>query len=334
MLGLNMRPIFVSACLFFAALAPGQTAQPASPNAVKLTKYILGVADLDKSYAFYHALGLDLQNNAAALPKPNALPEMLLKLVDVPLGTKFRNMMLKIPNAAFPLEVTEFTNLDVHPAMPRIQDPGASLLVLDVDDVDAALAAAKKAGGEVVTTGGKPVKRASGPGRVVTVKDPDGYYVELAQTTATASGAPSGPGKVIGAGFGSMVVQNAEKAAAFYRDHFGFAAKTNAWTSNFDANLGTPGAQIQTAEVTVPGTTLSWRFVEFKGVARKPYTPRIPDPGAPGLGLQVHDIDAAIAAIKAAGGSSITQGGNIKMGTGKVGFVRDPNGILVELAQP
>ena len=216
--------------------------------------------------------------------------------------------------------------MDVHAAKPRIQDPGASLLVLDVDDLDAALAAAKKAGGEVISTGGAPVKRASGPGRVVTVKDPDGYYVELAQTTATASGS----GKVIGAGFGSMVVQNAEKAAAFYRDHFGFAAKTNARTSNFDANLGVPGAQVLTAEVTVPGTTLSWRFMEFKGVDRKAYTPRIPDPGAAGLGLQVHDIDAAIAAVKAAGGSSVTQGGNVKLGNGKVGFVRDPNGILVE----
>jgi catechol 2,3-dioxygenase-like lactoylglutathione lyase family enzyme len=330
-----MRPLFVSACLLFAALAPGQSVQPATPNAVKLTKYILGVADLDKSYAFYHALGLDLQNNAvqnnaAALAKPNTLNDALRGLVDVPPGTKFRNMMLKIPNAAFPIEVTEFTAMDVRPAKPRIQDPGASLLVLDVDNLDAALDAAKKAGGEVISAGGSPVKRASGPGRVVTVRDPDGYYVELAQTTATASGS----GKVVGASFGSMVVQSSEKAASFYRDHFGFAVKSNAPTSNFDANLGTPGAQVQTAEVTVPGTTLSWRFMEFKGVDRKPYTPRIPDPGAAGLGLQVQDIDAAIAAVKAAGGSSVTQGGSVKLGSGKVGFVRDPNGILVELAQP
>ena len=330
MLGLNMRPLFVSACLFFAALAPGQTAQPAGPNAVKLTKYILGVADLDKSYAFYHALGLDLQNNAPALTaKPNALNDALRGLVDVPPGTKFRNMMLKIPGAEFPIEVTEFTGMDVHAAKPRIQDPGASLLVLNVDDVNAALAIAKKAGGEVITTGGSPVKRARGADRVVTVKDPDGYYVELAQPTDAASGS----GKVIGATFGSMVVQNAEKAAAFYRDHFGFAAKTNGPTPNFNANLGTPGAQVVTAEMTVPGTTLSWRFIEFQGVDRKPYTPRIPDPGAPAIGLQVRDIDAAIAAVKAAGGSSVTQGGNVKLGNGKVGFVRDPNGLLVELAQ-
>jgi catechol 2,3-dioxygenase-like lactoylglutathione lyase family enzyme len=324
-----MRPHFLSACLLFAALAPGQTVQPVAPNAVKLTKYILGVTDLDKSYAFYHALGLDLQNNAPALPKPNTLAEMLLKLVDVPPGTKFRNMMLKIPNTPFPLEVTEFTSMDVRPAKPRIQDPGASLLVLDVDDVDAALAAARKAGGEVVTTGGSPVKRTSGPGSVVTLKDPDGYYVELAQTTAAASGS----GKVIGATFGSMVVENSEKAGSFYRDQFGFTAKTNAWTSNFDANLGTPGAQVQTTEVTVPGTTLAWRFMEFKGVDRKAHTPRIPDPGAPAIGLQVRDIAAGIAAVKKTGGVSVTQGGSVKLGNGQVGFVRDPSGLLVELTQ-
>ena len=221
---------------------------------------------MDKSYAFYHALGLDLQNNAPALTaKPNTLNDMLLKLVDVPAGTKFRNMMLKIPNTEFPLEVTEFTGMDVRPAKPRLQDPGASLLVTDVDDVDAALAAAKKAGGEVVTIGGVPIKRTVGPGRVITLKDPDGYYVELAQTTEAASGT----GKIIRANFGSMVVQNAEKAAAFYRDQFGFSVKTNAPTTNFNNNLGTPGAEVLTSEVTVPGTTLAWRFMEFKGMDRK-----------------------------------------------------------------
>jgi len=73
--------------------------------------------------------------------------------------------------------------------------------------------------------------------------------------------------------------------------------------------------------------------MEFKGVDRKPYMPRIPDPGAPAIGLQVRDMDAAIAGVKAAGGSSVTQGGNVKLGNGKVGFLRDPNGLLVELAQ-
>jgi catechol 2,3-dioxygenase-like lactoylglutathione lyase family enzyme len=324
-----MRALATLTCLLFATLTLGQAAEPTAPNAVRLTKYILGVADLDRTYAFYHALGLDLEN-AAALNKPNPLPDMLLKLVDVPSGTKFRNMMLKIPNAPFALEVTEFSNMDLRPAKPRVQDPGASLLTLAVGDVDAALATAKKAGGEVVTAGGSPVAGVGRAGRVVILRDPDGYYVELAQPR----GIPLSDGKVIGAAFGSLVVPDSEKAAAFYRDRFAFAVKTHAWTSDYNAAFGTSGNQVRSAEVTIPGANLSLGFFEFKGVNPKPYTPRIPDPGAPAIGLEVRDIDAAIAAVKAAGGSSITQGGIAKLGAGKVGFVRDPSGILVELAQP
>lgn len=162
------------------------------------------------------------------------------------------------------------------------------------------------------------------------MKDPDGYYVELAQPVAMPAGAP---GKAIGAAF-SSVVENSEKAAAFYRDRFGFDDKATDWTSGFDAVFGTPAAQVRTANVTIPGTNVSWEFFEFKGVERKPVIARIPDPGAAVLGLQVRDIDAAVAAVKATGGVSITQGGSVKLGNGKVGFVRDPNGTLVELAQP
>ena len=48
----------------------------------------------------------------------------------------------------------------------------------------------------------------------------------------------------------------------------------------------------------------------------------------------MRDIEAAIAAVKAAGGASITQGGSARLGNGKVGFVRDSSSILVELAHP
>jgi predicted enzyme related to lactoylglutathione lyase len=316
------------ACLLFAALAPGQAGPPPASNAIRITKYVLGVADLDRTYAFYHALGLDL-DKAGALNKPNPLSDALLKLVDVPAGTKFRNMILKIPNAPFTLEVTEFSNMDLMAVKPRIQDPGASLLVLTVDDLDAALATAKTAGAGVVSTGGSPVAD-SDRGRAITVTDPDGYYVELVQASGTASGTE----KVVGAAFGSMVVQDAEKAGAFYRNRFGFTMKVNGWTSKSSAILGVPHAKMRAVDVTIPGTDMVWEFLEFKDVARKAVVPRIPDPGAPAIGLQVHEMDAAIAGVKAAGGISITQGGSVKLGSGRVGFIRDPSGILVELTQP
>jgi catechol 2,3-dioxygenase-like lactoylglutathione lyase family enzyme len=324
-----MRGSSAVVCLAVLTLASGQTSRPASGNAVRLTKYILGVADLNRTYTFYHALGLDLENGKA-LTKPNPLPEMLLKLVGVPAGTKFRNMMLKIPNTPFDLEVTEFSNLEVHPARPRIQDPGSSLFLLAVGDLDAALATAKQAGAEVVTTGGAPVAGSGRAARMIVLKDPDGYYLELAQPVAMPRGAP---GKAIGAAFFSVVVDS-QKTAAFYRDQFGFEITTTDWTSQFDAGLGTPGVHVRTAAAAIPGTNVSWGFFEFKGADRKPYRPRIPDPGASALGLQVRDIDAAVAAMKAAGGTELTEGGSVHLGNGKVGFVRDPNGFLVELAQP
>jgi catechol 2,3-dioxygenase-like lactoylglutathione lyase family enzyme len=321
-----MRSLAATASLIFASLVQAQTAQPPVPNAIRLTKYILGVADLDRTYAFYHALGLELENGAA-LNKPNVLPEMLQRLVSVPAGTKFRNAMLKIPNAPFALEVTEFSSLELHPVKPRIQDPGASHLLLMVDNVEAMLAKAKEAGAEVVTAGGAPVPVPEGRG--VTVRDPDGYSVEFGQ----APDIPPGNGRIVGSRF-AWVVPDVEKAAAFYRDQFGFQARITDWSTSDNQNLGTLGAQLRLAGMNIPGTGLGWAIGEFKDVDRKPYTPRIPDPGAAAVGLEVRDIDAAIAAVKAAGGTSITLGGRIKLGNTRVGFVRDPNGILVELAQP
>jgi len=336
-----MRPhrltgFIISAFLALSGLPARAADHGASPNGAKLTKYIIGVADLDKSYAFYHALGVEL-DRPAALGKPAPLPGMLLKLVDVPAGTKFRNAMLKIPGADFALEVTEFTGMDVHPGKPRLYDPGASLLILTVRNVDAALAAAKGAGAEVVTTGGVPL--GVGPktaNRAVFVKDPDSFYVELVQPAQLpATTAPAGS-NIIGARFGSIVA-DAEKAAQFYRDTFGLEAKVNDWTSN--ENLlklsGLTGGQLRNASVTVPGTTLAWSFFEFKTPGINPYKLRIPDPGAPAIGFQVKDIGAASAEMKAKGGAVITTGdGRMQMPTGDaVAFTRDPNGILVELAQ-
>jgi catechol 2,3-dioxygenase-like lactoylglutathione lyase family enzyme len=322
-----MKPrLLAPVTLMLAGLASAQATQPA-PNAVRLTKYILGVSDLDHTYAFYHALGMDFENPKATLGQPNTLAEMLLKLVDVPPGTKFRNIMLKIPNAPFSLEATEFSSTDLHPVEPRIQDPGASLLVLMVRDVEAALKVAKRLGGQVVTTGGVPVTVGTTCCAVI-VKDPDGYYVEFQKAPGE-----NGP-NITGARFVS-VVQDAEKAAAFYHDKLGFETKVNDWTSIYNQAMGTSRqAQFRTADATIPGTNLLWRFAEFKDIDRTPYAPRIPDPGAPALGLQVRDLDAAVGAVKAAGGASITQGGSVGLGNGKVGFVRDPGGVLVELAQP
>ena len=306
-----------------------------APNGVKLTKYIIGVADLEKSYAFYHALGFELQR-PGPVGKPALLNDTIRKLVDVPAGAKFRNTMMNIPGADFAFETTEFSGMTLQPGKPRVFDAGASLLILTVRDINVALDAAKKQGGEVVTVGGVPV--GIGPNnstKAVFVKDPDSFYVEFLQpATLPATTAPASS-NVIGARFGSTV-ENAEKAAQFYREHFGLEVNVGAWTT--DETLlklaGLTRGQRRNATVTVPGSALTWTFFEFKTEGTKAFALRIPDPGAPAIGFQVRNLLTATSDIKAKGGSVITVDGQMKMPTGDaIAFTRDPNGVLVEFAE-
>src|SRR5579871_2587607 len=112
---MNQSFFAVAAIGAILGLAPARAAEPAAQvNGVRLTKYIIGVSDLDRSYAFYHALGVELQGSQG-IRKPAALPDPIRGLVDVPSGTKFRNAMLTIPGADFALEMTEFSSLDLRP---------------------------------------------------------------------------------------------------------------------------------------------------------------------------------------------------------------------------
>ena len=70
----------------------------------------------------------------------------------------------------------------------RVQDPGATTLVLIVRNVDEAFAPLKQAAVPVVTLGGAPIAVDGGKARAVVVKDPDGHFVELRQPTVVVTG--------------------------------------------------------------------------------------------------------------------------------------------------
>jgi catechol 2,3-dioxygenase-like lactoylglutathione lyase family enzyme len=315
------------------ALAPVlATAAPATQG--KFIKYVQTIADMDRSYAFYKALGLEADGPAAA-GKKTALNAMVVRLTGSPTETMtFRNAYLKVPGAAFQFEFTEFTGSPQQAVSPRLQDPGASLLVLKVRSADAALSAAMGAGARVVTLGGKPV--VSGPERIraVLVRDPEGYYVEFQEVAAPSPDAPAG--NIIGGHFDS-VVADAEQAGAFYHEHFGLDAQ--AQPPSRDAALlkvlGLKKGEFHRSTVTTAGSTIELTFISISGVDRKPVAPRIIDPGAPAFGFAVTDFDAAFEAYKAAGSKVATRDAPIRRpGGGSVSFVIDPFGLAVELQQP
>jgi catechol 2,3-dioxygenase-like lactoylglutathione lyase family enzyme len=305
----------------------------AASNVVRISKYIISVSNADRSAAFYREVfGIILANNATAVPMARPIPEPVQQLTNVPAPAMFRATLLTIPGAAdgFVFEHTEFTG-PVRPASrPGMGDPGASFLVLNVRDLDAAVAGVKRMGGTIVTTNERPVE--NNGNRAVFATDPDGAFIELIQPPQVPAAAPGAP-LVLSSARVAFVVADAEKAGQFYRDKFGLTVRMpGAW--NEDQRLaglpGLPGSKVRSATVTVPGTTLSWQFYEYGGIARTPHVRNIPDPGAAAIGVEVRDTAAALEILKAAGGSVLSRGGKPVEGR-NYAFARDPNGVLLEV---
>src|SRR5262245_39551749 len=125
--------------LVVSAQRAGGPAQGAAGAAgiVRVAKYATGVANMEKSVAFYHdAFGIDLRSGTR-LGAPSELTAQLSSFANVPPGAKFRAAFLTVPGGLgnFDYELTEFTGPPRPPRVPRIQDPGASVLILSVVDV-------------------------------------------------------------------------------------------------------------------------------------------------------------------------------------------------------
>jgi catechol 2,3-dioxygenase-like lactoylglutathione lyase family enzyme len=327
----KIASLSLSTLLSAALLSTAALAQSAPVSPLKFTKWIITVTDLEKSIAFYHdAFGFEMNPNTQLRPL-GAANAGILKLTNSPEGTMFRNSTIRSAALDWNLEITEFHTPDGKPAAMRLQDPGTTYLRLRVRDIDAAVAGALKHGGAVNSVGGKVMT--AGKNKVVMLKDPDGHFIEVTQPGEIAADAPAGQ---LLAGNFVAVVADADKAANFYKAQLGLENQIVGWNTNETTMnmFGTPGAQMHRASIFVPGTKLQLEFIQFKGIDTKGYNLRVSDQGSAQLGLQVPDLDAAVAAFTANGGSTETQGGEVKRATGGgQSFVRDMNGFLVELTQ-
>jgi catechol 2,3-dioxygenase-like lactoylglutathione lyase family enzyme len=249
-----------------------------------------------------------------------------------------RQVNLNIPGSAWRLEVLEFTDIGRKTVDARIQDPGATTLVLVVRDVDGLLAKLKPQKIQVVTPGGHPVPLTTGAGsaRAVVVKTPDGQFVELQQPDSLPADPALPAGSVIG-GRVRVTVADTDATLRLYRDQLAFRSDEGAFTGEASrlALMGTPGAQFRVASTTVPGAPQqTLEFIEFKGIDRKPLRTRIQDPGSAKIQLRVSDMSAVMAAFKTAGGTVVTTGGTYMIYAGvPTVIIRDMNNIFMNLQQ-
>jgi catechol 2,3-dioxygenase-like lactoylglutathione lyase family enzyme len=304
-----------------------------------LIGYMIVPDALEKSVEFYsHLLGLQM---------PNGDPRARLKWYDVvPFLTEMygvkdraRNFTLRIPGADIGVEPMQWSASKGKLLQPRPQDPGASQLVLTVNDIDELLMWLTKGGVKVVTAGGKPVafSNSEGKGRAVVVQDFHGYFVRLVQPdplpqSGGANGATS-PAYIMGANV-AITVEDTERAARFYENALGVKVQRgDGFTAdpNELAILGMKGpAQYRHSTVMFPGKS-QLHLIEFKGVDRKPIHPQIVDPNAVVLRVAVRGMDALYTKIKEAQAQIVSVSGAPYLnGRTRWLMLRDPDNFYVQ----
>jgi catechol 2,3-dioxygenase-like lactoylglutathione lyase family enzyme len=314
---------FLPAIAFAAALTAGVSAQAPTPAPVKgattgFMHAIHATNNVETTLSFYRdVFGLDTK------VQPFTNPGVPL-LTNSP-GVNLRVAMLRIPGRGFNFELTEFTNTERKPAQPKLTDPGAPHMTLIVKDVSAVVAAAKQRGATFITTGGAAV--ADG----VFVRDPDGYIVAARQEAGGDA-----PGNVIGAEMG-LTVGDMDASMKFWRDMLGWEfSNPSPWTTQpqLDNLYGVPkGTRVRSVRATVPGSTARIEMLQFEGVKGTPFDLRVPDPGASGMAIRVAAIQELLPKLKAAGIRVISKDGALVEWDAKTRnvFVKDPNGLLIEL---
>jgi catechol 2,3-dioxygenase-like lactoylglutathione lyase family enzyme len=204
-----------------------------------------------------------------------------------------------------------------------------------VRDVDQVAAAAKKVNAPIVTSGGAPLSAPTSIGTVkaIVMRDPDGYFVEAIQGTATAN-APEG--QILGAIMG-LTVRDTDESLKYWNGLLGLeleADKTFSSNAAFLDLLGLPkGASYRLTGGLISGSQARIEFIEVKGVPRKPFDLRVTDPNACGMAIRVGHIAELLARIKAAGGRVLSRDGQLVEWSDTIRnvFVKDPNGLNLEL---
>ena len=296
---------------------------------------------LDKTVPFYRDV-LGLPVNGARDPltqQPQKLDDDMSKFTGTS-GMSFRAGSFRIPNADFGFELTEFTGAPHKAVRPNLQDIGAATLVLQVRDIDKAVAKLKLSGAPIVTIGGAPINPTGNPVskvREIVIRDPDGFFVELQQPDPLPASAANATGDILGASV-NLAIEDSAKTVAFFRDAIGFSARptgalgTNPAVANI---IGLKGAQWRITHGSIPGTMLDFAFIEYSSVPRAKIAAGAEDPGSPAFTMVVRDVNAAVDRWTKAGGTVATTGGRAIVranGAGNV-FVRDVNGLMWELIQ-
>ena len=293
------------------------------------------VANLEKSIAFYRD-GLDLRVGSG--PTPLIGSTLLQKAAAASPAAKASQATLIVPGSNLQLQLVEFSGLEGKAFEQRLYDPGVTRFSIQVRDIDQAFERVRDRGIVVDTTSAGPVytQRPRNNTRAVMMRDPDGFVFEFVQSGAPPETDVPASSNIYNAR-SSLAIDSFERAFPFYRDILGFtfANPPNDVNDAVLALEGTPRARARSTGGMPPGSNNMWVLWEFRDIERTRRSPNVQDPGASAISLEVANLQALVARMKAAGVVVETPGGQpVALEGGRKGaLVRSPDGLLVELVE-
>lgn len=328
------------------ALARAQAAEAPAGEVIGVGNFLHVVADAERALAFYHdVLGMDLPPQPAnappvVVPRPYLTTQEIQNLYDAP-GVPYRVTVGMIAESPMRAENVEWNAGDRKPIRPRLQDPGAGVMVMQVRDLDGIMARVRQAKASVVTAGGAPMSVAGREGRSrrVMLQDPDGFFVELVQPEALPAGSAQASNNIFNIGFAVTVADMDRMMESFKA--MGFEPVLGEWTRDpVQARVAgvAAGTRIRRATALVPGTSFEVAMTEFEGLDRNRFQTRVRDPGTSMLRLRVRDMDSILARVAAAGLSVASKDGQpvTVMGANggqRIAIVNGPDNLKIQFVQ-
>jgi catechol 2,3-dioxygenase-like lactoylglutathione lyase family enzyme len=260
--------------------------------------FIHDVGDLDQSVHFYRDLiGMEVPRPPGDWQTTDGVLEMYGAV-----GGKFRVANAQVTGVAMRVEMVEFQGVDRKPVRRAPGEPGASLLILTVADLQPVIDRMSAANWPLAV---KAVEACDGSG--IAVGDPDGFPVLVVQRKASGDPAPPAGRNVIDLRFGYTVSSDAVLNGPFKALNLAGALLQQSCRSVEETilNSGTP---------TVVRLPDGFEVMLFRSTSgkRSAGTLRPRDPGAAVLRLMVSDADAAVRALGQAGVNVVSEGGAIQ----------------------
>ncbi len=335
--------------LCFALCSPASGETPAGHQGKVVGIAFVGrmVSDLDRSVAFYKALGFSQDPAADPAWRKDEVIEHLYGVK----GIQTRMAKMFVHNTASgqrfvvylrELEGLERRNLADHTAW----EPGAShfgLVVTDAQRLWSQLQArgllrARSWGGQLIAPPGQT------KGMLAYLTDPDGLDIEIIDqrpATPAQNGRPARPAFLPGVSHVGLIVLDSDKARAFYGDLLGGQLQSTEapWMKGdfYDSVVGGHGNILRFynesfAEASAPQSRMNVELVEFQNRKKPVAASRITDIGVGYVGFEVEGLDAFLARARAAGARMVSDSiVTMRSGTREV-MVRDPDvGGFVEL---